>query len=312
MGLVRDVRLVAEGWRWSRRSLIPHSAGPHVPPRGPRYFPTGWARTAPARVARESIRRFGLGPLLHLQTRPRVAGLEHLDALTGPVVFVANHASHLDAPLVLCTLPRAWAARTAVGAANDYFFDVGWRGAATALAFNAFPVDRYVDRHGRRSFTDTSAALLAEGWSLLLFPEGTRSPDGWMAPLQHGTARLCTAARAQVVPVAVRGTYAAMPRGRNWPRPGRLPVAVRYGPPIRPDADERTRAFARRIDEALCRLWREEDTTWWESLRATADGTLSRPAGPDGPQWRRIWESTRPLDEPVREPVWPRHTRGAR
>jgi 1-acyl-sn-glycerol-3-phosphate acyltransferase len=53
---------------------------------------------------------------------------------------VSNHSSHLDAPLVLCSLPDAWRERTAVGAAADYFFDVWWRASATALVFNAFPV----------------------------------------------------------------------------------------------------------------------------------------------------------------------------
>lgn len=308
MGLVRDVRTVAEGWRWARRSLTPDSASPWVLPAEPRPFPTAWARSPAARVARRGIQRYGLRPLVWKETRPRVEGLERLDGLRSPVVFVANHASHLDAPLVLCSLPAAWAHRTAVGAAADYFFDAGWRAAVTALAFNAFPVER----HGGGAQRHTAASLLSDGWNLLLFPEGTRSPDGWVGPFRQGTARLCVSHHVPAVPVAVRGSYAAMPRGRSWPRPGRLPVSVRIGPPLRPADAEEPEQFGARMRAELARLWREEDDGWYRSLRQQADGVLAAPAGPEAPRWRRVWESTRPLPSDARPRAWPTKNRVVR
>jgi 1-acyl-sn-glycerol-3-phosphate acyltransferase len=316
VGLVSDVRQVASGWRWARRSLTPHSAEPWEKPTEPRPFRTAWARTPAARAARHGIQRYGLRPLVWTETSPRVEGLDRLEPLRGPVVFVANHASHLDAPLVLCSLPPSWAARTAVGAAADYFFDAGWRAAATALAFNAFPVER----HGGRGQGRTAADLVHEGWSLLLFPEGTRSADGWMGDFRHGTARLCVSLGVPAVPVAVRGSYAAMPRGRGWPRPGRLPVAVRFGRAVHPREDETTAAFGGRLRDDLARLWVEDHTTWWDSLRRDATtreqaGTgpegprpTTGPEGPEGPRWRRVWEATRPLDDDRPTRAWP--TRG--
>jgi 1-acyl-sn-glycerol-3-phosphate acyltransferase len=118
-------------------------------------------------MARRGIQRGVLTPLTWSQTRPEVVGLEGLEGLTGPVVLVANHASHLDTPLILGSLPERIARHTAVGAAADYFFDARWRAAVTALVFNAFPVERYRSRRLR----SLAPQLLARGWSLLLFPD---------------------------------------------------------------------------------------------------------------------------------------------
>jgi 1-acyl-sn-glycerol-3-phosphate acyltransferase len=299
--LLDEVREVARGWRWGRRPLVPRSAEPFAPPPEPREFPTEWARTPAGRVARAAIQRFVLRPLVWSETAPRVHGLDHLEGLRGPVVFVSNHSSHLDAPLVLCSLPERWRRRTAVGAAADYFFDVWWRAAGTALVFNAFPVERSV---GRR-LSDTPWRLLQEGWSIVVFPEGTRSRDGWVGRFRPGAARLCIGAGVPAVPVAIRGSFAAMPRGRGWPMPGRYPVAVRYGPPLFPESDETAGSFMRRLSDAVARLWDEDLGDWWSAQVRAARGTTPPPAGPEGPRWLRVWEATRPLPRRRTRPrVW--------
>ncbi|MGW4985325.1 1-acyl-sn-glycerol-3-phosphate acyltransferase [Streptomyces mirabilis] len=96
---------------------------------------------------------------------PHVEGRESLESLSGPVVFVANHASHLDTPLILGALPRPIASRRAVGAAADYFFTSTMTGMSTALLFNAFPVQRSGTRRRGRS---VALSLLDEGWNVLL------------------------------------------------------------------------------------------------------------------------------------------------
>jgi 1-acyl-sn-glycerol-3-phosphate acyltransferase len=300
MGLIREVRVLTAGRDWRGRSRTPRSAASHQPPAEPYEFPTGWARTTAARVARRSLQRGVLTPLTWSQTKPEVAGRELLDAVTGPVVLVANHASHLDTPLILGSLPERIAKRVAVGAAADYFFDARWRAAITALVFNAFPVERYRSRRLR----SLAPRLLANGWSLLLFPEGTRSEDGWMSPMRMGAAQLCVTQRVAAVPVVLRGTYAAMPRGRTWPMPGRPRVVVRYGAPLTPGDGESARAFNARLGQAVARLWAEEELGWYASLRAQTKGELKAPAGPVAAEWRRMWESTRPLARPGPAPAW--------
>lgn len=299
--LLDEVREVARGWRWGRRPLVPRSAEPHAPPAEPREFPTEWARTPAGRAARAAIQHLVLRPLVWSETDPRVHGLDHLEGLPGPVVFVANHSSHLDAPLILCSLPERWRRRTAVGAAADYFFDVWWRAAGTALAFNAFPVER----SGGRRLSDTPWRLLREGWSIVVFPEGTRSRDGWVGRFRPGAAMLCAETGVPAVPVAIRGSFAAMPRGRGWPVPGRYPISVRYGVPVVPEPGESAGAFMRRLTEAVARLWDEDHHDWWAAQVRAARGRTPPPAGPAGPRWLRVWEASRPLPRRRTRPrVW--------
>jgi 1-acyl-sn-glycerol-3-phosphate acyltransferase len=299
-GFLNEARLLFSGRDWRGRSRIPRSAQPHVLPPEPTDFPTAWARTAAARVARRGLQRGVLTPLTWSQTRPEVQGREYLDGLEGPVIVVANHASHLDAPLILGSLPRALSRRLAVGAAADYFFDARWRAAMSALIFNAFPVERY----GSRRRSSVAPQLLDDGYSLLLFPEGTRSEDGWMSQLRLGAAQLCVMKGVPAVPVVLRGTFAAMPRGRNWPMPGRPRIVVRYGKPLIPAEAEGARSFQDRMIATVSRLWAEEELGWYRSLRASAGGELGIPVGPQAAQWRRIWQSTRPLPNPRTPAVW--------
>lgn len=247
-------------------------------------FETDWARTLPARLARRAIQQLALEPVLQMELCLSVAGEDVLERLAPPAIFVANHSSHLDAPVVLRALPERWRDRTAVAAAGDYFFDRRWVGFATALAFNTYPVGRSGPRDGAPGL---SRRLLADGWSLLVFPEASRSADGALGKLQPGVARLALDAAVPVVPIAISGAYAAMPRGRSWPSPGRPPVAVRFGPALRAKPGEPAAAFVRRIRSTLATVLEEERTSWWTSIRETEP-----PDPAPRPRWRRIWDST--------------------
>ncbi|MFN2556063.1 MAG: lysophospholipid acyltransferase family protein [Nitriliruptorales bacterium] len=298
MGLASDLAAIARGWRWGHQPLLPESVEPPAVVTSNRDL--NWARRPGACQARALILRFGLRPLLHAEVDVSVHGRDVLDGLRPPVVFVANHTSHLDAPLILTSLPPAWQERTAVGAAADYFFDAWWRAHATALVFNAFPVERA----GALRSVGVARDLLAQRWNLLVFPEGTRSHDGWMGDFKRGAAMLASYAGAPLVPVAVHGAFRAMPRGRAWPLPGRPPVAVRFGAPVVPAAGERTVELNERVRAALARSLHEHKATWWEAQRAAAADESDDPSGPPGPRWRRVWDATRPSSTPRR--AWPR------
>jgi 1-acyl-sn-glycerol-3-phosphate acyltransferase len=301
MGLAEDIRLLRRGRDWRGRAPVPRSAEPWAARPRPKRFPTDWARTPAASAARVVAMDMVLRTLTWTQTRPEVHGLHLLESIDRPVVFVANHASHLDTPLILGSLPPELRRNVAVGAAADYFFDARWRAVATALTFNAFPIDRRGGHHP----LDLATRLLWDGWHLLLYPEGTRSRDGWMRRFRMGAAKLCTDLGVPAVPVVVRGTYQAMPRGGFWPKPGRPPVCVRYGRVIEPGEDEGVREFGARLEDAVGRLWIEHDETWWDSLRA--ESPRLTPRGPAVADWRRIWESTRPVPAPSsrRRRIWP-------
>ncbi len=288
LALREEVRLLRHGRDWRGRSTVPRSAEPWVPEVAEPEFPTAWARTPLAVAVRAGLLRGLLKAVVWSQTGPAVEGTAYLDELPGPAVFVANHSSHLDTPLILGSLPPRFANRVAVGAAADYFFDVRWRAITTALLFNAFPVERYRSRRLR----SLAAELVDDGWSLLLYPEGTRSEDGWMNPFRVGAAHLCVAKALPVVPIAISGSYAAMPRGRGWPLRGRPRIAIRYGRPLHPAEGEKAGAFRRRMVEAVTRLAAEEEIGWY-GITGTAPAPSIRGGGQMA-RWRRIWASTRP------------------
>jgi 1-acyl-sn-glycerol-3-phosphate acyltransferase len=156
-----------------------------------------------------------------------VTGQHWLAGLDGQAIFVANHASHLDTPLLLRALPARWRAQVVVAAAADYFAPGSWRGCTAALLFNTFPVER----GAARTALARCAGLLEQGWSLLIYPEGTRSADGRPGPFHGGAGLLAAREEVPVVPVYLGGVFAVLPKGRSVPRPG--PVQVRFGPPLR-------------------------------------------------------------------------------
>jgi len=285
-----DVRQMKRGWRWGHRAQVPRSAEPFVPAPSSNVYPNDWSRTPWAGALREVAQKVGLDPVFRSQVRTRVEGLDVLDRIEGPVIFAANHASHLDTPLILLSLPDEWRRRTAVAAAADYFFDTWWRAVGSSLLFNTFAIDR---RGG--TMATTPAEVLADGWSLVIFPEGTRSKDGWVGNFRLGAAYLAVEHGVPVIPVAHRGTFAAMPRGVGWPtRDGgrRRQLTVRFGDPVVPGEGESVRAFAPRVRGAVARLLDEDSSDWYSSLRRSASGTTPDPAGPEVAQWRRVWAST--------------------
>jgi 1-acyl-sn-glycerol-3-phosphate acyltransferase len=215
-----------------------------------------WARGAPARALRGFVLMGLLGPAMDFYTRRKVVGLEHFEGLKAPVVFVANHSSHMDTPAILRALPRAWRRRAVVAAAADYFYSNRRLAYTVSVFFSTVPMAR----DGRGLDSSTTAHLdrvMADGWSLVMFAEGTRSRDGSVGRLRSGAAVLAAQHDLPLMPIHVSGTHDVMPVGRYWmkrqpgrPLPKRHPIEIRFGAPIQPegvehrsDVMERVRAF---------------------------------------------------------------------
>lgn len=203
--------------------------------------------TSPAQAnARFLAQRGLLKGVVWGMLRVSVIDRDKLRGVTRPFVVVANHSSHLDAPLIMGALPRPLARYLAAGAAGDYFFDVWWRRGLTALFFNAFPVDR----SGTNPRNVSAKTLLEHDVPVLVFPEGTRSKTGVPGHFKPGAAALSASTGAPVLPVAIIGAYESHPRGSKWPKAG-LPVAVVFGAPMVPAADENPTAFMTRVRDQI-------------------------------------------------------------
>jgi cytidylate kinase len=148
-------------------------------------------------------------------------GTEHVPA-RGPLLLVANHSSVLDPPIVGGACPR----QLTFLAKAELFAVPGFGRLIRAL--NARPVRREgADAAALR----TALRVLEQGGALLVFPEGTRGDEGRLREPKPGAALLAVLSGAPVVPVFVRGTGRAWPRGRQLPRPAK--VRVTFGAPLR-------------------------------------------------------------------------------
>lgn len=183
-----------------------------------------------------------------------VHGQRNLDSLKAPFVVVANHSSHLDAPLIFGGLPRRLSKNLSAGAAADYFFENWYKSLPTKLFFNSFPVERQGAR-GRRGM---AGILLNEGVPLLIFPEGTRSRTGAMARFTPGAAALSISRNVPVLPIALVGAYAAMPYGATVPVAGRPHVHIVFGRPLRAAPGEIAHQFSERLNRYVVEM---HDTT---------------------------------------------------
>ena len=249
------------------------------------HYDTGWARSEPARYARGAVIEYLMRPVVGVLASPEVHGTDRLEGVDAPVIFAANHHSHLDTPLLLTTLPDRFRHRCAVAAAADYFFDNRVKAAMAAFAMSAIPIDR--NRISRRS-ADLSAELLDDGWNLVIFPEGGRSPDGWGQDFQGGAAYLSDRCGRPVVPVHIEGTRRILRKGRRRPTPAT--VHVTFGAPLTADHGEGTRRFASRIERTVAALADEQATDWWMARKRAWAGLSPELKGPDtAGAWRRAW-----------------------
>jgi len=247
-------------------------------------YDTEWARRYGVRMARVVVTEALTRPLLRVLASPRVDGLDRIAALDEPAIFAANHASHIDTPLLLTVLPERWRHKTVVAAGADYFFDKKWKAHWFAFSINAIPIER--QRVSRRS-ADLAAELLTEGWSLIIFPEGGRSPDGWAQSHRPGAAWLSVRTGCPVVPVYLEGTRRILPKGGGKLRPGA--VHVTFGSPLRPGEGEDARELAVRVEQAVAALADEQITDWWTARRRAAARTTPGLTGPSAGVWRRSW-----------------------
>jgi 1-acyl-sn-glycerol-3-phosphate acyltransferase len=139
---------------------------------------------------------------------------------------------------------------------------------------------------GRRS-AELAKSLIDEGWSLLIYPEGGRSKDGWGQPFRGGAAFLAKRCGVPVVPVHIEGTGKILPKGGGLPKRSR--TTVTFGRPIVPGPDEDSRDLAARIEAAVAALADEAATDWWQARQRAAKASSPSLTGPATGAWRRAW-----------------------
>jgi 1-acyl-sn-glycerol-3-phosphate acyltransferase len=148
-----------------------------------------------------------------------VRGMENVER-GRPLIVMANHLSFLDGPILFMLLPLPLRVIMKRGIGRIPVVGPGMR-------FVGFlTVDRKRAREGKARIEMAARLMRERGYSFLIFPEGTRSGDGRLGPFRRGGFFLALESGAPIVPVAIRGTYDMMPRGRWYVGKGRIRVDV--------------------------------------------------------------------------------------
>ncbi len=249
-----DARSVAD-----LQGLVDRGAGVQAPPPELVDFPS-WNRGRVARAIRRASLPTWILPLGRLFAWLTVEGREHLDGLDRPVVFAANHQSHLDTPVVLSALPPRLRYRVAPAMAKEFFkahffpeqhgrrayFTNSLNYYLAALFFNAFPLPQR--EAGTRQTLRYIGDVLDSGHSVLIFPEGRRSDDGRIGQFRPGIGMIGSRLDVPVVPVRIDGLDKVLHHTWRMARPGRVRVA--FGKPLVLVGDD-YEALARQVEDAV-------------------------------------------------------------
>lgn len=161
-----------------------------------------------------------------------------------PAIYVSNHTSYLD--IFLAT----WAAPVGtVGTAKRETIWVPFFGQIYALSGNVL-INREDRREAVAALRDLTS-LTAHGFSVMIWPEGTRSPDGHLQPFKRGFAHLALATRLPIVPIVVSGAHHCWPKGSARTRPASVRIQVLD--PI-PTTDWNARTLEQHVDTVRARF----------------------------------------------------------
>jgi long-chain acyl-CoA synthetase len=229
-----------------------------------------WPWSAPVQFLRTLFVEWKLRPLAWLLAHPRViaAANDHNAFPSQPSIYVANHVTAMDVPLVLYALPRRLRTHMAVAMSAELL--AAWRRRSDAAGVGAGPLRWFAPVQAflvtallnvfplpagaglRRSFAHAGEAL-DRGYNVLVFPEGRRTLNGELQPFQTGISLLAQESHTQVVPIALVGLWeAAQRKGFSRLRPPGL--EVRIGKPLQQQPNESHAEFSERLHDAVAQL----------------------------------------------------------
>jgi long-chain acyl-CoA synthetase len=261
---VQDLeRLVASGVSASAPAFAPRASARQarvtarqaIVPAEPIAFPS-WNRWRISQFLRRISLPTWILPLARVFMELTVVGREHLEHVRGPVVFASNHLSHMDTPAILIALPRRWRYSVAPAMAKEfwrahfyprefsrkkYLWNSFWYYLAS-MFFNAFPLPQR--EAGTRQTLRYIGDVAADGYSILIFPEGRREPS----PFRPGVGMIASRLDLPVVPVRIDGLDKVLHSSKRWPTRG--PVRIAFGPPMRLEGDD-YQALAKRVEDAV-------------------------------------------------------------
>jgi long-chain acyl-CoA synthetase len=242
------------------RNLEPRSPETRNPEPGTNINFPSWNRTSLSWLLRRISLPSWILPLARPFMKLKVEGVDYLTNLKGPVIFAVNHQSHMDTPAVMLAMPAEWRYRIAPAMMKEFFKPhffpreftrkkVFWNSLWYYLAcqfFNAFPIPQ--KEAGTRQTLRYIGDVLADNYSVLIFPEGARHKEGEIAPFMPGIGMMGARLGVPVVPVRIEGLDKVLHPKMKWPKRG--PVRVAFGAPLKLEGEDYA-ALAKRVEEAV-------------------------------------------------------------
>jgi long-chain acyl-CoA synthetase len=201
-----------------------------------------WAQRLPVAILRICVYYLLSWPATLVMAYPRVRGRENLRHLRGPILFISNHVTQVDVGFVLAALPLRFRHKLAVAMIGEMLQDMRhpprelgcikryvekvsyW---LVVALFNVFPLPQKTGFRASFSFAGESAD---RGFSILVFPEGSRTRDGSLGPFRAGIGLLATNLNIPVVPMRIDGLFALKKAGKKLVKPGTVTVTI--GSPV--------------------------------------------------------------------------------
>src|SRR3989338_706588 len=195
-----------------------------------------WTRNKIINVIRLLLNNVLIYPIIWIFCRKTVIGEENVYGLKTPVIIVANHESHFDAPVILMSIPFYLKKRIAAAAWEEYFTQKSEKWYVPILqlftynfATILFNVYMFPQTKGFRKSLRYSGELIDNNWNILIFPEGQRN-KGKMTPFKQGIGFLAKEMKIPIIPIKLEGLSNILPAKKFFPSFGK--VKVKIGTPL--------------------------------------------------------------------------------
>ncbi|MBV9073807.1 MAG: 1-acyl-sn-glycerol-3-phosphate acyltransferase, partial [Acidobacteria bacterium] len=233
-------------------------------PAAARYHYPHWAQRALLRWLRVAIYCLFTWPATLIMAKPTVVGRERLRDAAGPLLFVSNHVTYIDAGLLMFAMPSRYRDRLAIAMQGELlaamrnppatmnifqrFVERLSYWLVTAL-FDVFPLPQ---RSGFRNSFTFAGESIDRGYSVLVFPEGRRTTDGEFSPFRAGIGILAQQLKVPIVPMRIDGLFSLKEEERRFARRGEIKIIV--GAPLRFSSEIREEEIARQLQAAVIDL----------------------------------------------------------